>query len=852
MPGMSPASSLNGWEEALFESFQKRQPSANILPFQNGGFGDGAKAFAAAGAAKAGAGPGQEAGATEAGAAASKQMFSMPPMLGRSTPFSSSWSSVGSIVLGSSPSVGSMNAGTSPGLPPRVQRLGSGHSGGSGSFSSEGAAVGGAGGGPWGAQFGPVGGSFRAAAGGAAVVTAGEVCEAVTEGEEGEDGSDGVDDALSVSCASCSRSASEGGASAAPSPSAASRSASSSVPPTTASTPSLDAPASTPAPAPGPAAVGGLSRALAADALIRSTSQGALIVAGGSPTVAGGSPTAVGSGPRLDALSAEVQSSSAVSSMTAMHSPAASAVREHLHSNGGAHAAVEQAASPTVGLVAKVAGAAGWDAAEEEQEEEEEEEEEASEAPATPRPADPDVTGAGGGAGGGYATDGGYSPGPAGVYGAFEAEVPATMCVSSSSPVSLASLAVGEGVDGVGGAGEAGKGGADSDPFASALLGAPGKAHTCVRSGLDAGAPVAGEGVERGVGAAMHDASDPLSGAAVGGGMLAAGMAACESNSNATAAAVAEVAAEAVATGAAALDGPLSQVAAASQQQQGQQGQQQQEQQQEAALPPSFAAPLSIPRPNAAEIAAAAAAAVAAVDCAAAAVAAGTGLSVGSAGSFGSGAPPSLGGPVVASTSRVYPYQRSPVLYFRMGGGSGRRNQAGRLEHGGCWINAPSWPLPWQAVPQVLRLTGDRRLELPPGPSMVSDMGRVSRSGSLSRKSASAVAQTSAAPASAQRSAPKPAAAAAAVAPATNGAAADFAAANSAITGTSSTAGSGGRSSGSCDVSSLSFVHDPWDPVPTIGGNITSGEPIMSGGAFDQVCLVQIHTLRPCGALWTI
>lgn len=33
---------------------------------------------------------------------------------------------------------------------------------------------------------------------------------------------------------------------------------------------------------------------------------------------------------------------------------------------------------------------------------------------------------------------------------------------------------------------------------------------------------------------------------------------------------------------------------------------------------------------------------------------------------------------------------------------------------------------------------------------------------------------------------------------------------------------------------SASFVHDPSDPVPTIGGAITSGLPIMVGGAFDQ------------------
>ena len=30
-------------------------------------------------------------------------------------------------------------------------------------------------------------------------------------------------------------------------------------------------------------------------------------------------------------------------------------------------------------------------------------------------------------------------------------------------------------------------------------------------------------------------------------------------------------------------------------------------------------------------------------------------------------------------------------------------------------------------------------------------------------------------------------------------------------------------------------MHDPMHPVPTIGGNVTSGEPIMTGGAFDQV-----------------
>ncbi len=33
----------------------------------------------------------------------------------------------------------------------------------------------------------------------------------------------------------------------------------------------------------------------------------------------------------------------------------------------------------------------------------------------------------------------------------------------------------------------------------------------------------------------------------------------------------------------------------------------------------------------------------------------------------------------------------------------------------------------------------------------------------------------------------------------------------------------------------VSILHDPMHPVPTIGGNITSGVAIMTGGAFDQV-----------------
>jgi predicted acyl esterase len=36
-------------------------------------------------------------------------------------------------------------------------------------------------------------------------------------------------------------------------------------------------------------------------------------------------------------------------------------------------------------------------------------------------------------------------------------------------------------------------------------------------------------------------------------------------------------------------------------------------------------------------------------------------------------------------------------------------------------------------------------------------------------------------------------------------------------------------------IAPLSFDFDPDHPVPTIGGSVTSGEPVMVGGAFDQV-----------------
>ena len=92
------------------------------------------------------------------------------------------------------------------------------------------------------------------------------------------------------------------------------------------------------------------------------------------------------------------------------------------------------------------------------------------------------------------------------------------------------------------------------------------------------------------------------------------------------------------------------------------------------------------------------------------------------------------------------------VLLFLMGGGSGRRNPAGRLDHGGRWIKAADWPLPdTKSTRYYLHASG----LLDPAPP------------------------------------------AAGTAP-------------------------------------LSYSFDPENPVPTIGGPLTSGQPIFEGGAFDQ------------------
>lgn len=91
------------------------------------------------------------------------------------------------------------------------------------------------------------------------------------------------------------------------------------------------------------------------------------------------------------------------------------------------------------------------------------------------------------------------------------------------------------------------------------------------------------------------------------------------------------------------------------------------------------------------------------------------------------------------------------VTWFRMGGGSGRRNDEGRLDHGGRWLRGPSWP-PADAVPTAFFLAHEGGLA--PAPPAHAGM--------------------------------------------------------------------------------VEWVHDPFHPVPTCGGAIASGAPLMRAGAFDQ------------------
>jgi putative CocE/NonD family hydrolase len=89
---------------------------------------------------------------------------------------------------------------------------------------------------------------------------------------------------------------------------------------------------------------------------------------------------------------------------------------------------------------------------------------------------------------------------------------------------------------------------------------------------------------------------------------------------------------------------------------------------------------------------------------------------------------------------------------FLMGGGSGRRDAEGRLDHGGVWVQADAWPVP-QARPTAYYLHADGSLNV--------------------------------------------------ALPTAEGA-------------------------------QIRYQSDPQRPVPTIGGSLTSGQPVFAGGGFDQ------------------
>ncbi len=107
--------------------------------------------------------------------------------------------------------------------------------------------------------------------------------------------------------------------------------------------------------------------------------------------------------------------------------------------------------------------------------------------------------------------------------------------------------------------------------------------------------------------------------------------------------------------------------------------------------------------------------------------------------------------------------EQPPVRIFVMGGGSGRKTPAGRLEHGGRWRSEPDWPLPGQKLTPFFLTSGGRLSTMRPP------------------------------------SAAEP----------------------------------------------VSYDFNPDHPVPTMGGTVTSGEPLMRGGGYDQRESPDFYGSRP-------
>lgn len=111
------------------------------------------------------------------------------------------------------------------------------------------------------------------------------------------------------------------------------------------------------------------------------------------------------------------------------------------------------------------------------------------------------------------------------------------------------------------------------------------------------------------------------------------------------------------------------------------------------------------------------------------------------------------------------PFTDRPVRFFLMGGGDGKRNENGRMQHGGSWITTSHWP-PSRLSEKYLNL------------EWLGGHGRLSEHAPM-------------------------------------------------------------------ELEHAGYSYDPHDPVPTIGGALTSGEPIMQGGVYDQRVTPGLFTVNP-------
>jgi uncharacterized protein len=123
------------------------------------------------------------------------------------------------------------------------------------------------------------------------------------------------------------------------------------------------------------------------------------------------------------------------------------------------------------------------------------------------------------------------------------------------------------------------------------------------------------------------------------------------------------------------------------------------------------------------------------------------------------------------------------VRLFIMGGGTGRRNQQGRMDHGGHWRAEKDWPIPDLRNTKYY-LHGD---EVRGGGGATGSGGGASSGGGDGAR----------------------------VGPAAGG-------------------GRLATELPAVGAAPVSYDFDPEHPVPSIGGTITSGEPVMRGGAYDQ------------------